>query len=91
MNDIAIAAIMLVIGFLGGVMAGIVVIVAVASRREDREYSLTGDAPDATCRGARRLTGMALQGSRFPGIRSAQACEEHDDDGPSWPGGGFRG
>jgi hypothetical protein len=65
MNAIEIAVVMLLIGFLGGVMAGIVVIVSVASRREDRHYSLSSDAPDAACRIGRRFTGMSVHGSGF--------------------------
>lgn len=51
----ALAAILLLAGFLGGIAVGIMVIVSVASRREDARYSLGGEAPDAACRGARRL------------------------------------
>jgi hypothetical protein len=50
-------AIFLLVAFIGGVVLGLVVIVSVSSRREDRLYSLTGEAPDAVCRGARRLMG----------------------------------
>lgn len=51
-------AIFLLIAFISGVVIGVVVIVSVASRREDRMFSLTGEAPDAVCRGARRVTGV---------------------------------
>lgn len=52
------AAIFLLIAFISGAAIGVVVIVSVASRREDRLFSLTGEAPDAVCRGARRVTGL---------------------------------
>lgn len=51
----ALLAIMLLVGFLGGVMLGIIVIVSIASRREDAQYSIDREAPDTACRGARRL------------------------------------
>ena len=52
--------------FLGGVMLGVVVIVSVASRREDRRLTLPGKAPDATSRGARYVTGAGCRGVVFP-------------------------
>jgi hypothetical protein len=55
-------AISLVIAFFGGIAIGVVVIVSVASKREDRLYSLTGEAPDAVCRGVRRLLGVYTRG-----------------------------
>jgi hypothetical protein len=42
--------------FLGGVVLGVVAMVAIAVRREDRLYSLSGAAPGAAARGARWLT-----------------------------------
>lgn len=65
MGEDAIAAIMFLVGFLGGVVVGIIVTVSVASRREDSLCTLDGEAPDAVCRGARRLTGMGALGSGF--------------------------
>lgn len=61
----ALMAIGLLVGFLGGVMVGIIVIVSSAYRREDRHYSLDGMAPDAICRGTRRLTGTWVRGHGF--------------------------
>lgn len=58
----AAVAIFLLIAFIGGVVIGVVVIVSIASRREDRLFSLTGQAPDAVCRGARRFTGVWTRG-----------------------------
>lgn len=49
--------------FLSGVVLGAVAMVAVAVRKEERQFSLTGAAPGAAARGARRLT-------RFGGSRT---------------------
>ena len=51
--------------FLGGVAIGVVAMVAVAVRKEDRRYSLSGAAPGAAARGARWLTGFGGAGSHF--------------------------
>ena len=55
-------AIFLLIAFIGGVVLGVIVIVSIASKREDRLYSLTRQAPDAMCRGARLLIGVGTRG-----------------------------
>ena len=44
-----------------GLVIGIIAIVALAVRREDRQYSLTRQAPGAAARGVRRLTGVGLR------------------------------
>jgi len=41
-----------------GVLMGVIVVVAIAVRREDRRYTLVGDAPDRFSRTTRRLTGV---------------------------------
>ena len=73
MSGIEVAVAMaLLIAFTGGVVIGVVVLVSVASRREDRLYTLTGQAPDAICRGARRLTGVWTRGwpaNPAPGLK----------------------
>jgi hypothetical protein len=51
--------------FLGGVTLGILAMVAVAVRREDRLYSLSGAAPGAAARGARFLTRFGGAGSHY--------------------------
>ena len=51
--------------FLGGVALGVVAMVAVAVRKEDRQYSLSGSAPGAAARGARWLTGFGSAGSHY--------------------------
>ena len=47
--------------FCVGVMAGVIAIVALAIRKEDKLRSLTGQPPSATTRGARRLNGVGLR------------------------------
>ena len=44
-----------------GLVIGIIAIVAMAVRREDRQYSLTRQAPGIAARGVRRLTGVGLR------------------------------
>jgi hypothetical protein len=51
--------------FLGGVAIGVVAMVAVAVRREDRLYSLSGAAPGPGPGGARWLTGFGGAGSHY--------------------------
>ncbi len=51
--------------FLGGVTLGVVAMVAIAVRREDRLYSLDGPAPGAAARGARWLTRFGGAGSHY--------------------------
>jgi hypothetical protein len=51
--------------FFGGFSLGVVAMVAVAVRREDRLYSLSGSAPGAAARGARWLTRFGGAGSHF--------------------------
>lgn len=47
--------------FCTGFMAGIIVMVAKAIRREDRLRSLLRQPPDAGTRGARRINGVGLR------------------------------
>jgi hypothetical protein len=44
-----------------GVMAGVIAMVAMAIRREDRLRSLTRHPPGAAARGTRRLIGVGLR------------------------------
>jgi len=44
-----------------GLVIGIIAIVAMAVRREDRQYSLTRQAPGVAARGVRRLIGVGLR------------------------------
>jgi hypothetical protein len=44
--------------FIAGLVMGVVAVVAIAVRREDRRYTLAGDAPDLMSKTTRRLTGV---------------------------------
>lgn len=44
-----------------GLVIGIIAVVAMAVRREDRQFSLTRQAPGVAARGVRRLTGVGLR------------------------------
>lgn len=47
--------------FGSGVMLGIIAMIAVAVRREDKRYTLTRQPPDVAARGVRRLVGVGLR------------------------------
>ena len=58
--------------FLGGVVTGVIAVIALAIGREDRRYTLVREAPDRISRSARRLTGMGRRGldaEFFPIVR----------------------
>jgi hypothetical protein len=44
-----------------GIICGVIATIAMAVRREDRRYTLTGQPPDVAARGVRRLTGVGLR------------------------------
>jgi hypothetical protein len=48
--------------FLGGITVGVIALVAVSVRREDRAITIAGDAPDRISRSARRLNGLGRRG-----------------------------
>ena len=76
MSVLEVAAAMGILFALGmGIVIGIVLIVSFASRREDRLYSLWGEAPDPACRGARRLLGVWVRGAR------PERAFQFDEDG----------
>jgi hypothetical protein len=85
-NADALVAIVLLAVFLGGIAAGVILIVSAASRREDSFYSLDGEPPDAVCRGVRRLTGTWVLGAGFRPApqatpnRKATPIRDADDD-----------
>jgi hypothetical protein len=60
------AAIFILAVFLAGVVLGVIGMVSVAIRKEDRRFSLAGAAPSAGMRGARKLTGFGGRGIVFP-------------------------
>jgi hypothetical protein len=65
MSGIEVAAAMAILcAFTMGIVIGVVAMVSIASRREDRLYSLWGEAPDSACRGVRRLVGAGVLGDR---------------------------
>ena len=51
--------------FFGGFWLGVVAMVAVAVRKEDRRFSLSGAAPGAAARGARVLTRFGGAGTYY--------------------------
>jgi hypothetical protein len=51
--------------YMSGAVVGVIAMVAMAIRKEDRRYSLWGVAPGAAARGVRRLTGYGGAGGRF--------------------------
>lgn len=57
-----VVAIVILVVFLGGGVIGLIAMVAVAVRREERLFSLSGDAPDAVTKGTRRLTAAGSRG-----------------------------
>ncbi len=77
-------AILLLIAFIGGIVIGVVVIVSVASRREDRLYSLTNEAPDPLCEGTRRLIGASVRGHGFVSHETGPDWEISRETGPDW-------
>lgn len=73
--------------FLIGVAIGVVIIAAVASRREDRFKSFYGPAPDAATRGARRVFGLGARNTvteQNPDATSGPADDLVTSDG-QWP------
>lgn len=44
-----------------GIMVGVIAMVSMAIRREDKRGSLTGEPPGGLARGARRLNGVGLR------------------------------
>jgi hypothetical protein len=70
MNHIVVAvAIGMGFVFCTGVMVGVIVMVSMAVRREDRGYTLTRQPPDAAARGVRRLIGVGLRDITPPDAR----------------------
>ena len=64
-SSAASVAYLILAAFFGGVTLGVVAMVAIAIRREDRQYSLSGAAPGAAARGARWLTRFGGAGSHY--------------------------
>jgi hypothetical protein len=47
------------VALFSGILVGVIAVIAIAIRREDRRYTLAVAAPDRLTRNARRLTGVA--------------------------------
>jgi hypothetical protein len=77
----AAVAILLLIAFISGVVIGIVLIVSIASRREDRLHSLVAEAPGAVSQGVRRLMGVGTRGGWSAGQPPEAAGDEDWDLG----------
>ncbi|GEM_PF-4645153 len=58
-------AIALLAIFLGGVVSGVIVLVSLAIKREDRRLSLSRAETGFVTRGARVLTGVGSRGERI--------------------------
>lgn len=58
-------AYLILVVFIGGVTLGMLAMVAVAIRREDRRFSLSGAAPGAAARGTRWLTRFGGAGTHY--------------------------
>jgi hypothetical protein len=56
-----VAAIAIGFSLCAGLITGVFAMVAVAVRKEDRQYSLTRPASGVTARGVRRLTGVGMR------------------------------
>jgi hypothetical protein len=77
------SAIALLIDFLFGVTFGIVGSASIASRREDRDYSLVHAPPDLLCDGVRLIQGVYTRGDGWVSV--ARRATAPGDDG--WRGG----
>ena len=57
--------------FIAGLVVGVIAVIAVAVRREDRRYTLAVDAHDRLSRPARRLTGVGRRDEAAEFLRPA--------------------
>jgi len=78
-------AITLLIDFLLGVASGVVGSASLASRREDRDYSLLHAPPDPVCDGVRTLHGVYTRGDGFVS-EAFRSAVRRDDSGHGGPG-----
>jgi hypothetical protein len=56
-----VAVIAIGVGLGGGIVTGVLVIIALAVRKQDRQYSLTRPATGMAARSVRRLTGVGMR------------------------------
>jgi hypothetical protein len=70
--------------FVAGMITGVVVLVSLASRREDKRLRLSREAPDRTTNAGRYLTSLYV---RRPGDEGAQQVEPQDQEAQilGWP------
>ncbi len=85
------SAIMLLIDFLVGVMFGIVGSASLASRREDRDYSLLHAPPDPLRDGVRVIHGVYTRGDRWASDVRRPAPRNDDRGCGSGDGSGAQG
>jgi hypothetical protein len=62
--------------FVAGIVAGTVLIVSLASRREDRDFTISGTAPTRLTRMARELTGLTYRDDVVPDFPPAAVERE---------------
>jgi hypothetical protein len=72
------SAVMILVDFLFGVLFGVVGSASLASRREDRDYSLLHAPQDPLCDGARVIHGVYVRGDGF--VSNARRQLAHADD-----------
>jgi hypothetical protein len=70
--------------FGAGVIAGMVAMVAMAVRKEDRTHTLTGSPPNRVTQGVRRLTGVGVRDTPPPDDEQQGDPEDHEQDQPPW-------
>jgi hypothetical protein len=56
-----VAVIAIGVSLSAGLVTGVLAMIAVAVRKEDRQYSLTSPASGLAARGVRRLTGVGMR------------------------------
>jgi hypothetical protein len=83
----AVVVVAIVIIFVFGMIVGIVVLVSVASRREDKRLRLSREAPDRTTLAGRYLTSLYV---RRPGDDTVPQVPADDQrtEIPGWPNRG---
>jgi hypothetical protein len=83
-----VAVIAIGVSLSAGLVTGVLAMVAVAVRKEDRRYSLTSPAAGLAARGVRRLTGVGMR-DITPSASWRQPAGRPGGPGPapivSWP------
>ena len=83
----AVVVIVIVVIFVFGMIVGIVLLVSIASRREDKKLRLSREAPDRTTLAGRYLTSLYV---RRPGDDTVPQVLSDDQrtEIPGWPNRG---